>query len=245
MQPEQPRSTSDPSGSDPLGPSQQFWRAVRDISPLAAGVAVYGLAFGVLATQAQIDRLEVGFMGALVFAGSSQIIATERLLAGAGAAAAIIAGLALNLRLLLVAASVRDIFAKRPLWQQLLGAHLITDENWALMLATRARGERVGYWYLLGGGATLIFTWVLTTVAGAAFATAIPSPRALGIDFAFTAAFIALARSLFRGRPDLLPWTVSLVTVGVCIASGMLDASWAIVLGGMTGAATAAASGHD
>ena len=227
------------------GPSAHFWRAVRDISPLAAGVSVYGLAFGVLATQAHIDQLEVGFMGALVFAGSSQIIATERLLAGAGAAAAIIAGLALNLRLLLVAASVRDIFAGRPFWQQLLGAHLITDENWALMLATRAKGERVGYWYLVGGGATLIVTWVATTVVGAAFATAIPAPRALGIDFAFTAAFIALARSLFRGRPDLLPWAISLATVALCTASGVLDTSWAIVLGGLSGAAAAAVTGHD
>ena len=193
------------------GPSAHFWRAVRDISPLAAGVSVYGLAFGVLA----------------------------------GAAAAIIAGLALNLRLLLVAASVRDIFAGRPFWQQLLGAHLITDENWALMLATRAKGERVGYWYLVGGGATLIVTWVATTVVGAAFATAIPAPRALGIDFAFTAAFIALARSLFRGRPDLLPWAVSLATVALCTASGVLDTSWAIVLGGLSGAAAAAVTGHD
>jgi predicted branched-subunit amino acid permease len=79
-------------------------------------------------------------MGGLVFAGSSQIIAVERMSAGAGAAAAIIAGLALNLRLILITASIRDIYRGLPWWRVVLGAHFASDENWALLLARRARG---------------------------------------------------------------------------------------------------------
>ncbi|MEM7260268.1 MAG: AzlC family ABC transporter permease, partial [Pseudomonadota bacterium] len=87
---------------------------MKDILPLAAGVAIYGLAFGVLATQASMDHFEVGIMGATVFAGAAQILAVERLVAGVGALAALVASVAINLRLLLVTASVRDIFAGRP-----------------------------------------------------------------------------------------------------------------------------------
>ncbi|MEO1266226.1 MAG: AzlC family ABC transporter permease, partial [Pseudomonadota bacterium] len=108
----------------PLTPRAEAISAARDILPLAFGVAVYGAAFGLLAAQAAMTELEVGVMGALVFAGSSQIVAVERMIAGAGAAAAIVAGVALNLRLLLITASVRDIYRDRPWWQIALGAHL-------------------------------------------------------------------------------------------------------------------------
>lgn len=224
---------------------KEFASAVRDILPLAAGVAIYGLAFGVLATQASMDELQVGIMGATVFAGAAQILAVERLVAGAGAMAALVAAIAINLRLLLVTASVREVFANRPLWQRMLGAHMSTDENWALMLATRAEGRVAGYWYLVGGGACLLVTWLCSTVAGAMFAAAIPSPAALGMDFAFTAAFIAVARSLWRGHADLLPWVCSVLLVLLLTLGNVLDSAWALVAGGVGGSVIAAFYGGN
>ena len=212
--------------------------------PLAIGVAIYGLAFGLLAAQAGFGPTGVGVMGGAVFAGGSQIVAAQRLVAGAGAATAVVAGLALNLRLLLVTASIRDVFAGRPWWQVALGAHLATDENWALMLAQRARGRTVGYWYLVGGGLCLLLVWCLSTVAGAAFARAIPDPAALGMDFAFTAAFIAIARSLWKGMADLLPWLTAAGVVAVAVRLVGLEPSWALVLCGVAGAAVASVARH-
>lgn len=211
----------------------------RAIVPLAIGVAVYGLAFGLLASQTGFTWMETGLMGMLVFAGSSQIVAVERLAAGAGVAAAVIAGIALNLRLLLITASIRGFFAKRPLWQRLLGAHLSTDENWALTLARRSQGENVGYWFLIGAGAILALTWVFAGVFGVVFASRIPDPQTYALDFAFAAAFIAICRSLWRGRQDAAPW---ITAVGIVIGTtqlGLFDASWAIVLGGLAGALVA------
>ena len=207
---------------------------------MAAGVATYGLAFGLLATQAGMDELQVGTMGGFVFAGASQIVAVERLIAGAGAAAALVAAIALNLRLLLITASIRDVFVGRPWWQLLIGAHLSTDENWALMLAARARGKSAGYWYLVGGGACLLVTWLVATTVGAYFSAAIPNPRSLGIDFAFTAAFIAIAVSLWRREHDLIPWLVSVSVVFLITLSGALSSSWALILGACAGAFVAA-----
>ena len=217
--------------------------AARDILPLAAGVAIYGLAFGVLATQASMDELHVGVMGATIFAGAAQILAVERLVAGAGAVAALVAAIAVNLRLLLITASVREVFAGRPWWQRVFGAHMATDENWALMLATRAEGKPVGYWYLVGGGACLYLTWIISTISGALFASTIPSPAALGMDFAFTAAFIALARSLWRGKADLWPWICASLLVIFLTVSELLDSAWALVAGGIGGAVVAALLG--
>ena len=224
---------------------QDAWTGAREIVPLAIGVAIYGLAFGLLAAQAGFSSAGVGVMGGAVFAGGSQIVAAQRLVAGAGAATAAIAGLALNLRLLLVTASVRDVFAGRPWWQIALGAHLCTDENWALMLAQRARGRTLGYWYLVGGGLCLMAVWCASTVAGVAFARAIPNPATLGVDFAFTAAFIAIARSLWKGRSDVLPWLTAAGVVAVAVRLLGLEPSWSLVIGGVAGAAVASVVRHD
>ncbi|OBY25767.1 AzlC family ABC transporter permease [Leisingera sp. JC1] len=223
----------------------QLLTGLRDILPLAIGVAVYGLAFGLLAAQAQMDGLQTGVMGTIVFAGSSQIIAVERLVAGASAGAALLAGLALNLRLLLITASLRDELAGRPWWQILLGVHLATDENWALMHAMRARGHSAGYWYLVGGGLGLVAVWVLATVAGASFASSVPEPKALGMDFAFTAAFIAILRSLWSVRAMLLPWIGSSAIVLFAGLMTPMDPTLTLILGGLGGAAIAGVLGVD
>ncbi len=222
------------------------WRAgARDVLPLAAGVAMYGLAFGLLAVQAGLTPPDVSIMGITVFGGASQIIAVERLGANAGAGAAIAAGLALNLRLVLVTASIREIYADRPFWQVAWGAHMATDENWALLLARRARGLEAGYGYLVASGLVLMATWLVSTVAGAVLAGGIPDPETFGADFAFTAAFIAIAFSLYRGRTDIAPWAVAAAVAGTTSLSGVVDPSWAIVAGGLAGAVCAAFTTRD
>ncbi|MGB0507916.1 MAG: AzlC family ABC transporter permease [Pikeienuella sp.] len=216
-----------------------------DIIPLSIGVVIYGAAFGLLSAQAGMSTLQTGFMGGTVFAGSSQIVAVERLVAGGGAFAAAIAGLALNLRLLLMTASMRGEFSGRPAWQVILGVHMTTDENWALMHATRNKGRQAGFWYLIGGGASLWFVWVSSTVIGVYFAQQIPEPRAIGLDFAFTAAFIAILFSLWRGKGDILPWIGSITCAAGLVLLTPIEPSWALACGGITGSAIAGFFSRD
>lgn len=228
-----------------MTPTAEFRMGLRDILPFAAGVMIYGLAFGVLATQAAMGVVETGIMGSLVFAGASQIVAVERLVAGAGAVAAMVAGIALNLRFILITASIRSYFAGRPWWQVALGAHLSGDENWAVTVAARRAGHEVGYWHLLGGGVGLFVAWVASITAGVHFASAIPEPRALGLDFAFTAAYILIACNLWRGGQDIAPWVTATGIVALSLWTDALDPSWALVLGGVSGAAVAGMFGRD
>ncbi len=219
--------------------TQEFINGFKEVLPLAIGAGIYGVAFGLLAAQAHMDGLQVGIMGITVFAGASQIIAVERIVSFSGALVAIFAGAALNLRLLLITASIRDVYAGRPFWQVVLGVHLTTDENWALMLSARAERRTVGYWYLVGSGLMMLMVWLMATIAGVTFAMAIPEPRALGTDFAFTAAFIAIARSLWTGHKDLNPWVTSFVVAALLIVPERVDGSWAMIVGGVAGAVVA------
>jgi 4-azaleucine resistance transporter AzlC len=208
--------------------------------PLAVGVATYGLAFGLLAAQAELGALATALMGATVFAGSAQIMAVQQLVDGAGVGAAVVAGAALNLRLLLIAASLRAELRGRSWAQVLLGVHLATDETWALLHATRAAGRAAGYWYFVGGGLLLLAVWVATTAVAAGFAGHIPDPQALGLGFAFTAAFIAILRNLWRGPGDLGPWAVAIAGTLALVWLTPLPPAWALVVAGVAGAATAA-----
>lgn len=222
----------------------EFHRGLRDITPLSLGVAVYGLAFGLLAAGEGMGAMTTGLMGALVFAGSSQIVAVERLAADAGAMLAVVAGLALNLRILLMTASLRGELSGRPLWQILLGVHLTSDENWVLMHATRSNGQPAGYWYLIGGGTSLIVVWIVSTALGTAFARSLPDLSESGIDFAFTAAFILLLTSLWKGRQSLPPWVVSAVIAAGCAWLLPLDPSWGLISGAVAGAGFAGMQHH-
>ena len=43
--------------TQPADPPADAWRGAREILPIAVGVAIYALAFGVLAAQAQFSAL--------------------------------------------------------------------------------------------------------------------------------------------------------------------------------------------
>ena len=222
-----------------------FRSGLCDAIPISLGVGIYGLAFGILAAGQGLSAAMTGFMSAFVFAGAGQIVALERLGTSAGAMIALVAGLALNLRLLLMTASLRDELGGRPLWQIVLGLHLTADENWVLMHAARNRGVPAGYHYLLGAGVSLFLAWVAATTAGAAFSGNIPDLGTGVMDFAFTAAFILLLTSLWQRRGDLAPWMISASIAALWSLVLPFDPSWGLIFGAIVGAAYAGVRSHD
>ena len=89
---------------------------IRDMLPMSLAAATYGLAFGLLASQSGFNNFQAISMSALVVGGSSQLVAMDQLVLGVGPAAAIIAGAALNMRILLITASMESIMRDRSWW---------------------------------------------------------------------------------------------------------------------------------
>ena len=208
------------------------------ILPLAAGAALYGFAFGVLAGQIGFPWWGVALMSGMVHAGSSQIVAVEQFGSHGFVLGAVLAGAALNLRYLGIIASLSDVLSDVPLRVKLLTIHITGDENWALTMARRAHDPTVSAPFLIGSGLTMISVWVISTTSGALIGGAIPDLEGYGLGFAFTAAFIAMARAMWQGRQTMLPWAVTfLVTLG--LVQGGMGAAYAIVLGSLTGVAVA------
>ena len=204
------------------------------ILPLAFGAAVYGFAFGLLAAQAGFPWWGIAMMSGAVHAGSSQIVAVEQFSSGSALLGAALAGAALNLRYIGIVASLAPVLQSLPLRLRLLAIHITGDENWALTMAERAKNPTVGAAFLLGSGLVMIGVWTTSTALGAVLGASLPDLESFGLGFAFTAAFIAMARGLWRGRMNLLPWALSFLVTGILVTAEVPKA-YAIVCGTLCG----------
>lgn len=183
---------------------------VRQAVVIGAAVGLYAISFGVLAGVAGIGPLMACAMSVLVFAGGSQFAAVGVIAAGGSPVAAAAAGLLLNTRYvpfgLAVASSLRGRLPKR-----LLAAHLVIDESAAVAIGRQDPAERErAFWWT--GGAVFVF-WNLGTALGAGIGQTLGDPRALGLDVAFPAGFLALLVPLLTSR-----WARLAAVAGALIA---------------------------
>ena len=206
------------------------------VLPLAAGAALYGFAFGLLAAQVGFPWWGVALMSSLVHAGSSQIVAVEQFAGTSAVIGAAFAGAALNLRYIGIVASLSPILKGLSLRQKLLAIHITGDENWALTMAERSKNPETGASFLFGSGLVMISVWTCSTTLGAVAGSSLPNLEQFGLGFAFTAAFIAMARSLWSGPSNLLPWFVSFAATSATVLLGVPKA-YAIVIGAVLGIA--------
>jgi 4-azaleucine resistance transporter AzlC len=222
------------TASAPLFPARsEFLRGARAFLPLGISIAAYGVVWGVLAGQAGMSALEVLLMCALVFAGASQFVALDMWSPGGLPIAAIVVAVGIvNLRLALMSATLRPILAAEPLWRQAFGIWTVSDEQWALTMAEARKGRGSAAYYF--GAASLCYlTWIAAPLAGRLVGSAIDDPASLGLDFAFTATFLALLFGMWRGRTDLVPWAAAaLIAIGV---AELVPGNWYIVAGGIGG----------
>jgi 4-azaleucine resistance transporter AzlC len=146
-----------------------------------------GLSFGVLA-RPLMGPVATIVMSTIVFAGSAQFAALAVLSAGGGAAAAIVAGMLLNLRFVPMGIAIAPSLRAGPLGRALRGQALV-DASWAL--ANRG-GGRFDIDFLLGSTLAQYPAWVGGTVVGVLAGGLIGNPRSLGLDAIFPAFFLGL-----------------------------------------------------
>jgi 4-azaleucine resistance transporter AzlC len=189
-------------------------------TPLLPGIVVFGLLYGVLARQVGFSPWEAWAMSLIVHAGSAQFVALG-MWDTAGAAAIILTTLIINLRHLLMGASVAPhLQGLSPPWKALL-ALWMSDESYALSIAAFERGQG-GRWFFLGANISTYLAWTTSGLLGALLGTAIPDPGRYGLDLIFPLAFLGLLVTFLRDR----------TSVGVALAAGGLALAGALVLPG-------------
>lgn len=215
--------------------SDQFYAGARACIPVVVSVAAYGVVWGVLARGAGLSLIEVVMMSGLVFAGSAQFVALDLWTATPASlpiGPLILAALIVNLRYLLLTATLRPLFGTGEEIKGALIMGIVSDETWAMTVGEMAKG-RGTVAFLLGGGVLAYACWMVTTVIGHTLGSAIDDPAKYGLDFAFTATFLALLLGMWKGRDDLVPWLVA--ALAAILSSRLIPGSWYILIGGVVG----------
>ena len=110
----------------------QFRSGMVAIAPMLVALVPFGIIFGAEAVRKGISPAETVMMSATVFAGGAQFMAVglwEDPVPWAGIAFAV---LLVNLRHVLMAASLAGKMERFRPWQRWLGAFLLADESWAV-----------------------------------------------------------------------------------------------------------------
>jgi len=205
-----------------------FWRGFGAIVPLWLGMIPFGAAYAVSARAAGLSLFETQLMSLVVFSGGAQFSAAGLFAAHASPLTVVATTFLINVRHLLYGVSLGRIV---PLgWRErLLAAHLLTDEAYGVTFGSPARSRG----FFIGAGSSLFLVWNLSTLAGALLSRLVPDPAALGIDFIFPLAFLALLIPLLRNWPAL---AVAVLAGGLALlASGVMNAGLAVLLAGVLG----------
>jgi predicted branched-subunit amino acid permease len=214
-----------------------FYRGMKANVPLLPSVIAYSSVLGVLAAQKSMAWTDMMALNLFMFAGSAQFVLVDMWNAPLPVMEMAIAATVVNLRYILIGASLKDLFSGHGLLKRLGIMHFVADENWAMTMVAARKGEG-DVFHLLGGGMLLMLVWSCGTMSGMYLGGIIPDPKLLALDFAFTAVFTALAVSLWQGRQDVLPWLVA-ITASV-ITEQFVPGKWYILVGGILGAVCSA-----
>ncbi len=230
-----PHRTDGPAGRTEDGPSAAS--ALVRLSDLPPGVlrdcalvwladAVVGVSFGAIAVAGGLPLWVPVVMSVLVYAGSAQFSAVGILTAGGGPVAAAATGLLLNTRNAAFSLAIAEDLGRS--WPaRLIGAHLITDESAAFVLAQRgARQRRAAFWIF---GVGLFVAWNLSVLAGALAGAALGDTERFGLDAAFPAVLLALVLPALRADGPVRRAAAAGAVVAV-VAAPLLPAGVPVLL---------------
>jgi predicted branched-subunit amino acid permease len=207
--------------------------------PLIPGTCVFAAAFGTIAAQKGLTLIEAVFMSGAVYAGASQLVALEawpqRMTLGA-ALAIVLVTVTVNLRCVLMSASLRPWFGSLPAWQVYPVLFFTTDSQWLIGMRYRAEGGTNAAVFL-GSGLIMWAFWVPATALGYWLGALVSDPNRFGLDLVLPIFFSAMLVPLWRGKRRALAWAIA-GAVALATAS-VVGGWWFIVVGALAGSAAA------
>jgi predicted branched-subunit amino acid permease len=199
---------------------------------LVPGVAMYGVAFGIMAAAAGFSGAEAVLFSGWVYAGGAQMAVLQAWADPVPLIAVCLTALAMNVRYLLLGAALRPWLAGLPPHQSYASLLVLGDGNWALSLREYSEG-RTDAAFVLSSGIMMWLVWVASTAAGHAFGQILGDPARLGIDFMLPAFFATMAVAFVRKPGDALPLIAGLATA--IVVERLVDGPWYILAGAVTG----------
>ena len=194
--------------------------------PVILGFIPVGIAFGVMARQANFTILQTCLTSLTVFAGASQMLAVSMTLEGATILAIILATFILNLRHLIMSTVVMNKMEGRKSLK-LIAAFGVTDESFAIFSETSKEKSNISYFF---GLITVTYlSWNLGTFFGAVVSDFLPEIITNSFDIALYALFISLLIPNLHGNFRLFILVI-ITALTNTLLSLFIDTWWAIIV---------------
>ncbi|HEY9078091.1 MAG TPA: AzlC family ABC transporter permease [Anaerolineaceae bacterium] len=218
----------------PLAPSRTSWlRQLSPAIPVVMGYLPVGFAYGVLAANAGLSVFMAVLMSLMVYAGSSQLMAVSMIGQGIHPLSIILTTLVVNLRHMLMSASLAPHLRKWRRLQVIAFCFELTDETFAVH-SLRFEQEGAAAVPALAVNAISQVAWVTGSLAGAATGSLIQDVRPFALDYALPAMFIALL--IFQLKKRLHIW-IAVLSAGLSLGLWSLGLrQWNIILAAVIGA---------
>ena len=208
-------------------PVNEFTTGVAKAAPVMMGYFPIAVAYGVLAREAGLTLWETMAMSLFLYAGASQFIAVGMFAAAMSPFTMIFTTFLVNLRHLLMSASLAPFLKGLRFRSLALLGTGVTDETFAVN-CTEFANTRRGHCFMYGVNLASYSSWVTGSLVGAMAGTLIPGLDQLPLDFALPAMFICLLVIMLK---DNVMLCTAVLAGGLSILLALLiEGNWNIIL---------------
>ncbi len=223
--------------TSPTNTRKEFTAGLRAASPLLVAMVPIGGVFGAVAVSKGLSPLEACLMSVFVFAGGAQFVAMDLWTHPASWTALGFSALLVNLRHILMSASIAAKMDSLKTWQRWLSMLVLTDESWALA-EFRSVNRKLSPRFFAAAALSIYVVWNLSTLTGALLGAVIGDTTVIGLDFAFTAVFIVLLMGFWKGRETGFVLVAS--AAAAFVTHKYMPGAWYIAAGALAGLAVTA-----
>lgn len=204
-------------------------RGLVSVFPVIIGYLPVAIGFGLLAKNTEISFVDTSLFSIIIYAGASQFMALDLILSGVSTSSIIMATFLLNLRHLMMTASLslRLDGIKRSFLPII--AFGVTDETFSVLSFTK---EKLSLPFILVLNTLAYMTWVGGTMLGYLVGEILPQSLQDTLSIGLYAMFAALLFPQFKGNKNILKLAIITAIIYIIIFySKILTSGWDIIIG--------------
>lgn len=197
--------------------------------PIAIGYFPIAMAFGLLSKNTSISFRDTSLISILVYAGASQFMALDLIGAGVSTGSIILATFLLNLRHMMMSASLALDFESIPKKLLPLVGFGITDETFSVISFNK---EKINPFFVLTLIILSYLSWVVGTMVGYGVGEVLPLALQSSLSIGLYAMFAALlAPEVNKSRNILYLAIISALIYIIIFYTNIFHSGWDIILG--------------
>lgn len=189
-----------------------------------------GIGYAALAIKAGFNPLQTVSFSIFVYAGAGEIIAATMLANGASAIAIILTNFVVNLRYFVMNVCVYNKAEKTTPLLNVLSAHIVTDESFALFSLMK----NSSIWTYIGISLTSWLSWILGAMIGVVILNLLPVIVANSFNISLYALFVAILIPSIKENKQI--GVLVMVTALINIVLQFIIGNWSLIVATLLGA---------